>query len=127
MVRELGSTPGTCNPVWAPDGSRLAVVAPNGLWTYFRRRSTIRGCWPKRHCRPPRSTRTTTPHSRGHAGHPTARIAYFVTNGATSWVEAVDVTTTRRVFKSPPGVTVFAWGDDADTLVIDGQAQSVPR
>ena len=34
IMRELGSSPGTCDPAWAPDGSRLAVVTPNGLWTY---------------------------------------------------------------------------------------------
>jgi hypothetical protein len=127
IVRELGSTPGTCDPVWAPDGSRLAVVAPNGLWTYSPILDDPRLLAETSLPAAPKHENDYTAFSRPRWSSDGRRIAYLVTNGATNWVEALEVATTRRVFKSPPGVTVFAWGETPDTLVVDGQPLSLPR
>ncbi len=127
VIRELGSTPGTCDPAWSPDGSRLAVVAPNGLWTYSPTLEEPRLLADTALPDTPQHDHDYTAFARPRWSPDGRRLAFLVTNGETTWVEAIEVATTRRVFKSPPGVTVFAWGEAADTLVIDGHAVSVPR
>jgi hypothetical protein len=127
IIRELGAAPGSCDPAWSPDGSRLAVVTPNGLWTYT---PTLED--------PRQLAETLLPMKPQHEHDYTAfatpkwspdgsRLAYMVTNGTTSWVEVVEVATTRRVFRSPEGVESFTWGPDAGTLDIDGRAVTLPR
>jgi hypothetical protein len=127
VVRELGSSPGTCDPAWSPDGSLLAVVAPNGLWTYTPTLEDPRQLAETYLPAAPKHENDYTGFARPRWSPDGRRIAFLVTNGATSWVEVVEVATTRRVFKSSPGVTVFVWGGDAGTLVLDGQSMSLPR
>ena len=126
-IRELGTSPGACDPAWSPDGARLAVVTPNGLWTYSPILSEPRQLAETSLPRQPRHEHDYTAFSRPRWSADGSRLAVLVTNGATRWVEVVEVETTRRVFTSPTGVTGFTWGPDARTLIIDGRQAALPR
>jgi hypothetical protein len=54
------------------------------------------------------------------------RLAYLVTGGGTSWVEAVDAANGRRIFKSDPDTYSFEWTTDPRALRIGNRTVRLP-
>jgi dipeptidyl aminopeptidase/acylaminoacyl peptidase len=127
IIRELGASPGSCDPAWSPDGARLAVVTPNGLWTYTPTLEDPRHLAESLLPPKPQDENDYTAFSRPRWSPDGTRIAYLVSNGAVTWIEVVEVASTRRVLKSPPGVVTFEWGPEADTLIVDGRRMPIEK
>lgn len=115
-TRKVGTPPGTCDPAWSPDGERVAVVAPNGLWVLSADLSvTIHLVDTERS-----EAADVEPASRSLSSPQWApdgsRVAFLVSSGVTSWVEAVDARTGRVLHTSDPDTHEFVWGLDSGSL-----------
>jgi penicillin amidase len=121
VIRQLGTTPGACDPVWSPDGSRLAVVQVNGLWTYSPTLEEPRQLADTHVPREPRHAADYTAFAQPSWSPDGRFIAYRVTNGADTWVEVVDVASGRQLHRSDPGEARFTWSGEGSTLVVDGK------
>ena len=126
LVRQLGSTPGTCDPAWSPDGSRLAVVAANGLWTYSPTLEDPRQLVEARTPEKPADEHDYATLSKPKWSPDGRRIAFLINDEGTGWVEAVDSTTGRRLFKSDTEVYSFEWTSDPRALRISNRTFRMP-
>ncbi|MCL4845014.1 MAG: penicillin acylase family protein [Acidobacteria bacterium] len=126
VLRELGSTPGSCDPAWSPDGSRLAVVVPNGLWTYSPTLEDPRQIAAAHLPVEPAHPHDYTAFSRPRWSPDGLRLAFLVTDGQTTWVEAVQVATGRRLFKSDPDTYSFEWTTDPRELKVGARTIRLP-
>ena len=115
-TRLVGTAPGTCDPVWSPDGERVAVVAPNGLWVLSADLSLTTHLVDTRHSAAPGDELAYRTLSSPQWAPDASRLAFLVSSGATSWVEAVDARTGRVVHTSDPETHEFAWGADSQSL-----------
>jgi len=125
-ARQLGSTPGSCDPAWSPDGTRLAVVAANGLWTYSPTLGDPRLLAETHLPRQPKDESDYTAFSKPRWSPDGARLAYLVTNGATSWVEVVDAATGRRLYRSDTDTYGFEWTTDPRVLRVGTRTVRLP-
>jgi len=125
-ARQLGSTPGSCDPAWSPDGSRLAVAATNGLWTYSPTLGDPRLLAETHLPRQPKHESDYTAFSKPRWSPDGARLAYLVTNGATSWVEVVDAATGRRLYRSDTDTYGFEWTTDPRVLRVGTRTIRLP-
>ncbi len=126
VLRELGSSYGSCDPAWSPDGSRLAVVVPNGLWTYSPTLEDPRQVAATHLPPQPQHAHDYTAFSRPRWSPDGLRLAFLVTDGQTTWVEAVEVVTGRRLFKSDPDTYGFEWGTEPRVLMVGGRSVRLP-
>ena len=130
-TRQVALGPGACDPAWAPDGDRLAVVTPDGLWVLSAdlRRTT--------HLVDVRRTdvgRAGGPQSRferralsGPQWAPDASaLAFVVSNSRTVWVEVVDTRTGARRYASDPETYEFAWEADSRSLRFGSRVVRLP-
>ena len=118
MIRQLGSSPGACDPAFSPDGSRLAVVTVNGLWLYSPRLEEPRQLAATRQPEKPVNEFDYTAFSKPKWSSDGLRIGYVVGNSGTAWVEVVDVQTTRILYRSPEETYNFAWTSDPRVITI---------
>jgi dipeptidyl aminopeptidase/acylaminoacyl peptidase len=118
---------GTCDPSWAPDGTKLAVTSLDGLWVLsgVQQQQGDR-IVEARAVERPATEFDYTAITRPRWSPNGTRIAYLVSNGGTSWVEVVDVASRRRIYKSREETYGFAWGADSRSLVIGGNTVLVP-
>jgi len=126
QARQLGSTPGSCDPAWSPDGTRLAVVTVNGLWTYSPELDEPRQLSEARVPRQPKDEFDYTAFARPRWSPDGLRIAYIVTNGATSWVEVVAVATGRTLYRSDQDTYSFEWTVDPRVLKVGPRQVRLP-
>jgi Tol biopolymer transport system component len=106
IIRQLGSSPGACDPAFSPDGSRLAVVTANGLWLYTPRLEDARELAATRLPETPTNEFDYTAFSKPRWSSDGLRIAFVVGNSGTAWVQVVDVKTTRSSTGRPKRPTV---------------------
>ena len=118
IIRQLGSSPGACDPAFSPDGSRLAVVATNGLWVYSPRLEDARQLAATRLPETPANEFDYTAFSKPRWSSDGLRIAFVVGNSGTAWVQVVDVQTTRILYRSPEETYSFAWTTDPRVITI---------
>ena len=118
IIRQLGSSPGACDPAFSPDGSLLAVVTLNGLWIYSPRLEDPRQLAATRQPEAPANESDYTAFSKPKWSSDGLRLAYVVSNGATAWVEVVDVQTTRILHRSAEETYNFAWTSDPRVISI---------
>ena len=122
-LRQLGTTPGSCDPAWSPDGSRLAVVTPQGLWTYS---PTLEDPTLLSETRLPPKDAGYTAFARPRWSADGRRLAFLVTDGATTWVEVVDSQVGRKLYKSDPDTYTFEWAADPHALKVGARIVRVP-
>ena len=125
-MRQIGTEPGTCDPAWSPDGKRVAVVAPGGLWVVS---SDLRTTTHLVDARP--TLEPANEFSRRTLSHPSwapdaSSLAFLVISGGTSWVEVVDARTGETVYSSDPEIYEFAWGPDSRSLHFGSRVVRLP-
>lgn len=111
VVRQLGSTTGICDPAWSPDGARLAVAAPNGLWTYSPALENPVLLAETHLPREPKHPHDYTAFARPRWSPDGRHIAFLVTDGRETWLEVVEAQRGARVARSEPGIDDFVWVD----------------
>ena len=125
-TRRVGTAPGTCDPAWSPNGESVAVVAPNGLWVLSADLSVTIHLVDTERSRAaddePASRTLSSPQWAPDA----SRLAFLVSSGVTSWVEAVDARTGRVIHTSDPDTYEFAWGPDSGSLHVGSRVVPLP-
>lgn len=115
-TRLVGTAPGTCDPAWSPGGEWVAVVAPNGLWVLSADLSQTVHLVDTLHSQAPGDESAHRTLSSPQWSPDSSGLAFLVSSGVTSWVEAVDARTGRVVHTSEPETYEFAWGADSESL-----------
>ena len=100
---------GACDPAWSPDGRQLAVTAADGLWV-FRGKSAegallVEAKGPKG--QPTEFAYRAFSHPRWSPDG--VLLALLVSNGGTSWIDVIEVSTGKLYYTSPPENYEFSW------------------
>ena len=112
--RRVQAGTGTCDPVWSPDGRRLAVTSAEGLWVFpanaskglLRVESRLPLGGPSEFSYRAFSAPRWSPDG--------VLLAVVVTNGGTGWVEVFVASNGRLFYTSPPENYSFSWSGPRD-------------
>ena len=126
-TRQVATAPGTCDPAWAPDGNRVAVVAPDGLWVLSSDLRTTTHLVETRHIGEPANEFALHTLSQPRWAPDASALAFLVSSGGTSWVEVVNVKTGEAVYSSDPETYEFAWGPDSQSLHFGSRVVRLPE
>ena len=125
-TRQVALGPGACEPAWSPDGDRLAVVAPDGLWVLssdLRRTTHLVDL--RRHDGSPNGFEHRTLSGPRWAPDASA-LAFIVSNDRTTWVEVVDARTGVPRYRSDLETDAFAWEADSRSLRLGSRVVRLP-
>ena len=125
-TRQVALGPGACDPAWSPDGDRLAVVAPDGLWVLssdLRRTSHLVDV--RRLDGAPNGFEHRTLSGPRWAPDGSA-LAFIVSNDRTTWVEVIDARTGVRRYLSDLETYAFAWEADSRSLRLGSRVVRLP-
>ena len=117
---------GACDAAWSPDGDRLAVVTPDGLWVLS---ADLRRTTHLVDLRTADGASNGFEHRslRGPQWAPDASaLAFVVSNGRTTWVEAVDARTGAPRYVSDLETYDFAWEADSRSLRFGSRMVRLP-
>ena len=125
-TRKAAIGPGACDPAWAPDGDRLAVVTADGLWVLSADLRRTTHLVDLRHVEgSPSGFEHRTPGGPRWAPDASA-LAFVVSNDRTTWVEVVDARTGARRYESDPETYEFAWEADSRSLRLGSRVVRLP-
>lgn len=129
VIRKTALGPAVCDPAWSPDGRRLAVVTPEGLWVLsdvFRDKQDSGERLVDSQPQAALTGKGEVAFSKPAWSPDGSRIAYVASSGHSTWVEVVDVATGQQLAKSEPGSSTFSWGADSRSLQVGGKTVRVP-
>ena len=115
-MRQIATSAGTCDPVWSPDGSFLAVVAPDGLWKLSGDLQLTSHLVDSRHSEVPANEFDHRVFAAPQWAPDGSAVAVLVSNGATGWVEVFDARTGMTLYSSEPETFEFTWESDSASL-----------
>jgi hypothetical protein len=107
-LRRVRAGLGACDPVFSPDGRRLAVTAAEGLWVFPA--NSPDGALRVESRLPLGSIEFNfRAFSRPRWSPDGALVGLVVTNVGTSWVEVFEASSGRLLYTSPPQNDTFSW------------------
>lgn len=125
-LRRVALGPGVCDPAWSPQGDRLALAAPDGLWVLspdLRRTTHLVDVRRPAAAPDGREYRVL----RGPQWSPdAAALAFVATNGRTTWVEVADARTGERRLVSELETHAFVWEADSRALRLGSRVVRLP-
>ena len=125
-VRQVATAPGSCDPAWSPEGDRVAVAAPDGLWVLSSDLRVTIHLVDTRHTESPANEFDPRTLSKPQWAPDASRLAFLVSNGGTSWVEVVHARTGEPLYNSEPETFEFAWGVDSRSLRFGSRVARLP-
>ena len=113
---------GTCDPAWSPDGTRLAVAAPDGIWLLSgQNQQQGERFTDMRVAEGPAPQADGVGFSKPRWSPDGRKLAAVVDGGGTTWIEVMDVQTGKRLFKSDTGRNEYSWDPDSASITIAGK------
>ena len=125
-MRQIATSAGTCDPVWSPDGSFLAVVAPDGLWKLYGDLQLTSHLVDSRHSEVPANEFDYRLFAAPQWAPDGSAVAVLVSNGATGWVEVFDARTGMTLYSSEPETFEFTWESDSASLRFGSRIVRLP-
>jgi hypothetical protein len=124
--RKVTASAASCDPAWSPEGDRLAVVTPDGLWVLsadLRRATHLVDLRPRTAgagVAAPRSLR------QPQWAPDASALAAVASDGISAWVEVVDARTGAPLFTSVAGAHDFTWAPDSRALHLGSRVVRLP-
>lgn len=125
-IRRVATGPGTCDPAWSPEGDRLAVAAPDGLWVLSADLRRTTHLVDTRHEHDPANGFEYRTVHRPQWAPDASALAFVASDGTTSWVEVVDARTGAQRYASDDGTAEFTWEPDSRSIRLGAYVIRVP-
>jgi len=125
-MRQIATSAGTCDPAWSPDGSFLAVVAPDGLWKLSGDLRLTSHLVDSRHSEVPANEFDHRVFAAPQWAPDGSAVGVLVSNGATGWVEVFDARTGMTLYSSEPETYEFTWEPDSVSLRFGSRVIRLP-
>ena len=122
-LRQVGTAAGSCELAWSPDGNRVAVISPDGLWVLSSDLRLTMHLVDTRHRDSPGDEGAHRTLSRPAWSPDGLFLAFVVSTGETAWVQAVHGRTGTTVHTSIPETYDFSWASDSLSLHLGSRVE----